>query len=394
MQTSSPAAPFFRRMFMLLILYWLVSVIGAVKFLGADTLATVLPYHQSSALANVLLVLAILSGILGGVTGTFPPASARMLRVMTRVWTFFIALAALLALLGVTEGRTGLELPPLLDLALIALLAGFGALISQHRSMGTGSGLIVLVGLGCIIAGLIVGLMPANTFLNDRSFRVIAVGLIHNVGFVLTAWSLLAARPSAPAENSLLFSGGLLIVWGFGMTLPGLHTLIDSPILTLLGWLALPGLPALAWIVVRGTAPLISPERRSALTVLAQGSLLAASVIGGINALPAANPWLAGTRLTDVQAVLVTVTVLAALMATVLPGPGRSRAWFVAGVGVASLALIAAGIGQVTAERIQGIGYLESQQALIPIYVLWTAGLLIAGAATLILARRIRESRS
>lgn len=107
---TAAARRFFNQMSILLVLYWVTTLIGAVKFLGSDALATVLPYHQSNALASVLLQTALLSGILGASVQVFRIEADRALRLFARLWTAFVIVAGILALLGVTDGRAGLEL--------------------------------------------------------------------------------------------------------------------------------------------------------------------------------------------------------------------------------------------------------------------------------------------
>ncbi|MDL5054078.1 hypothetical protein QQ056_11055 [Oscillatoria laete-virens NRMC-F 0139] len=392
---TAAARRFFNQMSILLVLYWVTTLIGAVKFLGSDALATVLPYHQSNALASVLLQTALLSGILGASVQVFRIEADRALRLFARLWTAFVIVAGILALLGVTDGRAGLELPPLLDVILIALLAAFCALAARHHTVSEGSSLLWLVGMGSIIAGLLVGLMPSGTFLNDRIFRVIAVGLIQPVGFILTTWTLIMARPGAPSEKSLYFMGGLLAIWGMAMIMTGLQTLIDSPVLTVVSWLSVLALPAVGLIVVRGAFPLAAQHEHPVLIRLMQAALLLASLLGAFHALPLVSPWIIGTRLTDAMHSLIAVAAMTPLLALALPDRRRLAIIFAAGIAVFSAALIVAGVSQVSAERTLGVGYLESQASLVPVYSVWAAGLLIAALATIALGwgpRREQQS--
>src|SRR3954466_7665254 len=116
---------FFQQTVLLLILYVIASLLAGVKFLSAtDPLLTVLPYNQAGALANVLLNLTVLTGLIGG--GLYLADQHRtnslFLRLAGIVWTVLLILAILAGVFGLLAGRNLLELPLALTIVLLVAL--------------------------------------------------------------------------------------------------------------------------------------------------------------------------------------------------------------------------------------------------------------------------------
>src|SRR5690554_2329619 len=84
----------------LLLLYTLAALLGAVQFIDNDFLLHVLPYHQLGAFGNVLLYLTMLTGLISG--GVYVIAAERadgmlwnepLLRYLSWGWTLLLVLA-------------------------------------------------------------------------------------------------------------------------------------------------------------------------------------------------------------------------------------------------------------------------------------------------------------
>src|SRR5436190_22245684 len=113
---------FFQQTVIMLILAVIAALVAGVKFLAAnDPLLTVLPYNQAGALANVLLNLTVLTGLIGG--GLYLTDQWRIntvaLRLAGIVWAILLILAVLAGLLGLLVGRNLLELPLVLNVVLV-----------------------------------------------------------------------------------------------------------------------------------------------------------------------------------------------------------------------------------------------------------------------------------
>jgi len=118
--------------------------------------------------------------------------------------------------------------------------------------------------------------------------------------------------------------------------------------------------------------------------------LLGPGLLGGLQAAPGIHQWTVGTRLSDLQMTLTAFAVVAVVLGVInqvtaeLRGQngrvtGFTPFWLVAfGVVGGAAALGSAGVVQTYLERITGIGYLETQTLIMPLYALWLVGLLSA----------------
>src|SRR5215813_12823504 len=124
--TQKLAYRLFLQTLVLLILYALVSLLGAVKFLSPnDSLAYTLPYNQVGSLADILLNLTALTGLIAGgvyVASQNRVANERLLGYTGWLWAALLVLSVLGGLIGFFAGRNALEIPSLFNIVLVVAL--------------------------------------------------------------------------------------------------------------------------------------------------------------------------------------------------------------------------------------------------------------------------------
>jgi nitric oxide reductase subunit B len=399
---------FFAQPVVLLMLYAAVGLLSAVKFLSPDDpLALTIPYQFVGGLANVLLNLAVLTGLLGGgvyAAGGDSVPNGRLLQYVAWGWTGLLILAFAAGLLGLLDGRHMLELPfalRILQLVLMILIL-YSIVSSSPRSSAMQ---VWAVGLGISAVTILVSLIQPSDFLADRVLRALAVGLNQNVAYPLAAFALgywLMRRFSI--VEAVWIDTGIYTVAGL-VTLAGVMVTV-SP-LVLLGapeWAGVVGniaailVPILYLIVAahcysalsnRSTDPALSAHWFALSLVLL---LLGVGLLGGLASAPGISQWTIGTRLTDLQATLTLLGAGVMALGVVNQGAaelygqnrritGLSPFWLVTfGAVGGGLALGAAGVAQTYMERLLSVGYLDTQNLLIPLYILWVVGMLLLAA--------------
>jgi nitric oxide reductase subunit B len=408
----------FAQTIVLLMLYAAVALVGAVKFLAPDSLVSSLSYAQAGAFGNVLLNLAILTGLLG--SGLYVVASTRLSRTLGDerlllytfwLWTLLLLLAFFAGILGLLEGRHLLELPPLLDIIQVIALALF--IIAIVRSVADWSPVPLVWTLGlslCVLCSLI-GLIPTTDYVQDRVLRTLAVGLNFNVAYVLAGVALgfwLMRRFSRIAQQwadmGLYSVAGLLTLAGTLVTAASLYPFNTNSLTVLLGNIAVFAVP-LAYIIFASHSYYALSNRNSTATLAAHWYalavlllLLSIGILGALQSAPTIQQWTLGTRLTDLQTTLTAFGIIAIIFGAINQATAEIRGlnqritglmpfWLVAfGLIGGGLALSAAGLVQVYLERILSIGFLETQTLLIPLYVFWILGTLAAALGILIYA--------
>lgn len=430
-RTQNVTYGLFRHAVLLLIAYALVSLLAAVKFLGDDPLATTLPFHQVNGFANVLLQLAILSGLLGG--GLYAAASGRTdnrvyderaLFSLYRAWTVTVILSALAGIAGLLEGRANLELPPLLDVIVVVLVTLIAAItvraVPRPRTV-TSVVPIWALGMGLVVVGMVVGLIPPADYLQDRMLRALALGLMHFMGFPVAAvalgfWLMHRFSNVTPrwAQMGVNTVTGLVALAGALLTASSFQTIIDNGVLHGLSTVGV-GLIPLIYAIFAAHSYRAFTDRNTNMTLAAQWLglgvvllLLSGGILGGLMALPSVYDVAAGTRLSDAQATLMQLGVIAVLLGVFNQASAELRSenrrvtglvpFWLTGFGAmgGGLALVAAGIVQVYLERLLSVGYLETQTLLIPLYTLWFIGLVLlaAGVVTYALGFWARRPQS
>lgn len=414
MQTMTPTQKIAYRLFqqtlILLVLYALVALLVALKFLSpSDPLADSLPYNQVGTLAHILLNLTVLTGLLSGgvyIISQETIRSAKLLDYTAWLWTALLILAVAGGLLGFTSGRYGIELPPLLQIGLIAALSLFigNILLSAAR-------LPVIqvwsIGLALSVLSALIALLPFSDYVTGHSLRALVVGVNINLayplaGVALAFWLMHRFSNITPAwaEGSLYTVAGMLAVAGVLLILPHVYVFGAPDWVRTLGSLAAMIVPILYLIFAAHSYRALS-DRNNTYTLAAHWYalslllfLLGAGLLGAVQALPGVNPWTSGTRLTDVQAMLMMLAVVMLSLGIINQATAELRGqnrrvtglmpfWLIAfGVTGSAAALGGAGLVQTYLERILSIGYLDTQTLLIPLYTGWAAGLvaLVLGA--------------
>lgn len=410
---------------LLLVWYAGASLLAAVKFLSVDPLAVALPYSQVNGFANVVLHLTLITGLLAGglyIAGlqsiTDKPQNERGLVSLWRGWTLFLVLSVLAGLLGLLEGRANAELPFVLDIAEIILLALWLVIILRrldsstllntpiHAGQGTtraawnGFLMVWAAGLTLCIAGLLIGLLPASNMLSERVLGVLSQGLcdtlgLGSMGLAVAFWVLTRVSNSATAwiEASLLrVAGVFLIANALSSAAQVLH--LPNAIQAAGIGAALLSLFATAWLIAHSYRALSNraPIHTLAVHWFVLGVILlsvGSGLLGAVLSLPAVQAAAQGTQLTVLQHHLGAMGLLAWVLGFINQAVAEMRGqnfritglvpfWCVAlGLGGGSLAFFAAGVVQLYLERLMSMGYLETQAALVPLYALWILGLLI-----------------
>lgn len=386
----------------LLLLYAVTALMSAAKFLSAnDPLFSALPYNHISGLANVLLQLAVLSGLLGGgvhVTRQHKIANLTILNYSAWAWVGLAVLATLAGLLNISDGRNLLEMPTLLKGVMLVCLV----LIAGNILLGTRTVPVVqLWAIGMLLSAscTLISLLPAADYVSDRVLRTLAVGLNINLALPLAAFALgfwLMHRFSnvTPnwADTGIYTVAGLITLAGVLVSLPPLYHFGAPEWTVTLGNLALIVVPILYLIIAAHSYRALA-DRNTTYTFAAHwfalGLLLLLIGVGFLGAILAPysiNQYTIGTRLSDLQTTLTLLGLMAMGLGVINQGVAELRGhnqkvtgltpfWLAAfGVIGGGIALGAAGVVQTFTERQLSVGYLDTQTLIIPLYTGWFAG--------------------
>lgn len=391
----------------LLVLYALAALLTAIKFLGADALMTSAPYPHTALLTDTLGHLAIVSGLLGA--GLWIAASSRpdhqiaapsALGLLGRGWLVVVVLSTLAALLHITDGRSGVDLPALLHIAQAGVLVGAVGLIGRAAAARSGVVLVWMVGLILHVAGLLLLLIPFDHPLTAWTARSLAL-TVQTGGLMLAAlgviyWLLHRVSDVTPgwAQSSLYTTAGLLVIAAAARIVSDLAGLLPTGSLDTFSAL-LSGAAVVGWLIVLAHAYHALSRRNSTQTLAGHWIVLAylawfiGALISAAASVPALRPNLAGTRALDAADSLIALGLVAIVLAAInhitaeLRGENRRitgliPVWLVsAGAIGGSLLLAIAGIVQAYLERAVQLGYLETQALLVPLYIGWVAALIL-----------------
>lgn len=418
---------FFVQMTLLLLAYAALVLLAALDFLTPDA-APAIPYPRAGALANTLLNLAALTGLLGG--GVYLAASQRpdsrlprenLLRGAAWLWAALLALAAAAGLLGWLEGRHLLELPPLL--VVIQAAAVVGVMVAVAAVPRSPLAQLWLVGLGIAVVGMLINLLPPADYVQDRALRALSAGLRINIACPLAAvalgfWLMHRFSNITPgwADTSVYSAAGVVTLAGALVTLPPLHMLAApgrADWMAALGSASVIVVPALYLMLAAHGYRALS-DRNLARTLSAHWYalalllfLLGPGLLGSLQADPDALRWTLGTRLTDLQHTLTALIPVAMALGTANQAAAELRGrnwrvtglipfWLVAfGIIIGALGLAGAGLAQTYLERRLGLDYLHTQALIAPLYRLWAAGWLAVtlGAGVYALTFWLRRPR-
>ena len=391
---------FFQQTVILLILYVIAALVAGAKFLATDDpLLTVLPYNQAGALANVLLNLTVLTGLVGG--GLYLAAQQRInamaLRLAGVVWTALLILSVLAGLFGLLGGRNLMELPLVLNAVLaVGLLLVLATVVPSIRAPMSQ---LWTLGLVLVLVGILIGLLPAGDYLQERGLRALAVGVQMNIAYPLMAlalgyWLMHRFSDLTPAwlEHDIYIAAGLVLLAGVCLTFARVQSAA--------GWVTSVGnwatviAPLLYVLVIARCYPALT-QRNGTHTLAAHWFtlsillyFLAFGLVAAVQLAPAIRPYTLGTRLADLQSTLTLMAAVVMSLGVVNQAAAelRGQNWRVTGltpfwlvsVGIlgGGLALGAAGVVQVYLERLLSMGYLDTQVLIVPLYIGWVMGLI------------------
>jgi len=414
---SKIIANLFTQSALLFIAYALLALLGAVKFLGNDPLSSALPYHQVAPWSAVLLRLAIMSGLLASGLKMFADSvpsdplenaesasqSARILNYTAQGWTVFVIVAFLFGALGLLDGRYGMELPVFLSIIQAILMALFVSVIAINARPLNHSLAVWLMGMFISTLCTFTTVISPSDPLQAQTVATVAAGVNLNVAHMVAAaailfW-LLGHDQSAQDETAVYLYAGTLAVTGALVTLAPLNLLsANSAFLSVLTLIAAAGAAVIfiRWIT-------ISVKQAAGWVTLAAFLLLCGlSILGGFSAVGSISRWTLGTRLSDLQVTLISLAVMTLVLAMNEAYENKTRTnraqlpfWLISGgILIAGFGLAGAGLVQTYLERIVGVGYLETQTYIQPLYAVWTLGLvaLLLGAVGYTLSQVFRRT--
>jgi nitric oxide reductase subunit B len=395
MTTKQITNGLFSQALLFLVLYAATALISAVKFLGSDDpLIYSIPYHQVNAFSHVLLNLAILSGLIGcglNIAISENSNSSPLLTWIYRGWTLLLVLAFLAGAFGLLEGRHMLELPKFLDMVQAVLITAFVIVVFLILPSRSPIMIMWLIGMIVSVIAVVMSLLPSSNAVQGGLLDGLAVGLSVNVAYPLAAVAVIFwLGREYVTENQVYGIAGVIAVAGSLLTLSSLNSLNPddlSRLLSVLGTILAP----IAYLILTA----YTYHNASQWQRLAPLLFLFNAVLGGLQSLPNVNQWTQGTRLTDLQMTLTLWASTAAVLAVIYQLSEREGMWSIAafwmlamGFAIGGTALGGAGLVQTYMERILSVGYLETQTYLIPIYIFWVIGLLVAAIGIAIYAVR------
>jgi nitric oxide reductase subunit B len=379
---------------LLFVLYAAAALISAVKFLGSDSLVYSLPYHQVSAFSHVLMSLAITSGLLGSglyIATSENASSSPLLTWIYRGWTLLLVLAFLAGSFGLLEGRHMLELPKLLDIFQVILVATFVVVIFIILPSRSPLMVIWMVGIIASVISIIIGLLPVSNAIQGGLLDGLAVGLNINIAYPLAAVAIIfwLIREQI-SENQIYSLAGLTTVAGAFLTLSSLNSLNPDELSLLLSTISAILAP-LAYVILA----VYTYRHANQWQKLGILLFLFNGILSGLQSLPTINQWSQGTRFTDLQSTLAAWAIIAIMFAIMQQLSEREGKWnsvsfwtLAIGFAIGGVALGSAGLVQTYLERILSVGYLETQGYMIPLYIFWVVGLLIAALGIALYAVR------
>jgi len=400
--TQKIATRFFLQTVILFILYALAALLGAAKFLTPDDSLAGLPYQQIGGMANILLHLTALTGLLGGgiyIASQHKVFNETLLNYSSWTWTGLLVLSVLAGLLNILEGRNMLELPTFLDMVLIVLLT----LIAGNILLGAPRVPVIHIwSIGILLSAIcaVISLLPANDYLQDRVLRALSVGLNMNVAFPLATtalgfWLMHRFSNVTPgwADMGIYSVGGLVMLAGVLVSLTPLYVMAAPEWVRMLGNLAVFVVPV-AYLIFAAHSYKALADRNATYTLAGHWYtlsllllLLGIGLLGGVQSATGVSVYTLGTRLTDLQSTFVGLAVVSMALGVINQGAaelkghnrrltGLSPFWLVAfGIIGGGLALGAAGAVQTITERQLSVGYLDTQTLVIPLYQGWFLGL-------------------
>ncbi len=410
--TQKLAYHFFLQTLVLFILYALVALLGAVKFLSPnDPLAFTLPYSQLGSFGDILLNFTALTGLLAGgiyIASQHRIWNERLLAYTAWLWTALLILAVVNSLLGLFSGRSGLELPIFLSIIqLVTLILFVGNILAGSSRVPV----IQIWGIGLIasILSTLISLLSLPDYLSNQVLRALSLSLNLNIAYPLGAvalgfWLMHRFSNVTPvwADRGVYNVAGMLVIAGVLVSLPSLYTLGSPEWTGTIGNIAVIVVPILYLIFAAHSYRALS-DRNPTHTLAAHWFalslllfLLGIGLIGSTQTLPDVHAYTTGTRLSDLQTTLTLLAVVSMSLGFINQATAELRGqnrrvtglmpfWLVAfGIIGGALALGLTGVVQTFLERKANLGYLDTQTLIVPLYTGWFAGLVVLTSGILI----------
>lgn len=370
---------------LLLVIHGAMSLMTAVKFLPVDPLTDSLPYMQASGFSNVMLELAMLTGLIGIAIYYQVSENTTLLSWMHRLWTVAIVLIVIAGLLNILQGTHLRELPFALAIFLIVLVLGWIFVLLQ--SPNNEGKWVILSGLGFVVIAGIVGIVPADNPLTDRILRAVTVNTRFFIAYPLGALAIFYWRQNI---DTLQWNASVIAIIGAIASITSLNAI---GLLGLPGWL-------MAIVIVIGMVFVLhtltgSGYAWSYITAMLWGVGFA---ISALLIIPEIGQHIAGTRLADVQVTFMSWGVWLLIIGHATDHMKQrfqyAPIWLLSiGLAISLGTLITAGVVQIFMERLLGIGYLDTQNALVPVYMMWIIGLLVLSVGVIVLTYQMAFAR-
>lgn len=426
-RTQAVAYPYFAVALLLFGLQVAFGLLAAAKFLGPDPLIDVLPFDRVKAIHTNLLIVWVLTGFMGAAYYLVPEESAtelwspRLAYVALGVWVLMGLTAVIGYAFGWTEGNKLLEQPFPLKLVIVAVMLMFlGNLIMTIRQTGrwTTTEAVLVAGLILTAVLYLPALLTWDNYTVSIFYRWWTVhlwveGVWEMVQGGLLAYLLirLSGVDREVLEKWLYVIVGLTFISGilgtahhyywvgvpqYWLPIGGLFSALE-PLVFL-------GMAMYAYFAMRRSG-MAHPNRLALHWTIGSAifSALGAGLLGLAHTWPAVNRWTHGTLITSMHGHSAFfgayAMIVLAMITYALPYfTGREESslerplglwafWLmVGGMFGMTMALAAAGIGQVYLERIIGLGFLETQRKIqVHFLMLIGTGLLFALGTALFL---------
>jgi hypothetical protein len=347
----------------LLVVALAAYVLTVMKYQAVDPLVNALPYMQTAGAARSLLVLATLVGLVAVVLKEYGDEIGPLTQIwLVRGWQALIGVVLLAVVLNIMESRTWLELPLVLDVTVLSLSAvTFWSMRGRLLANKLLIGWLVMIGM-CLVAGW---LLPAHP-MEDIALQVIAGGLLIQMALPVTMM-VASGIENEYLVGSMIFGGSLMAA---------------SPMIAL-GWEESTFFRFVIIVLITivygfGFFRIIDRSRTALAFFLLQ------MLLGTLISVPGIMPYLHGTLLVTLQYLLPLTGTLLLIGEKLFPSIQDSviiKVLLIGGSMVTIGVLLTAGIAQVYLERVFSIGYLDVQNALIPLFAMWIigAGMLLLG---------------
>jgi hypothetical protein len=262
-----------------------------------------------------------------------------------------------------------LELPYVLDIFQLVLLALWLFLLAHGK--GNLAKEIFLAAL--LIIGLSYGfsLLPIQSPLYDRILRVLMVNARYFVAYPLAA--LVLAYWLKP-EIQIYQVAAALVLLG---SMVSISPLTATGTIWATGLIIAPLIFLFSLFIVRMS---FAKDNWGNLALLF--FMLSLGILGAAFAFPALGMYMLGSQLSALQYELAAWAVLAIVFSLICQlsqdNAQGFRFWLTTGGLVTAFAALAlAGVVQAFMERVLSIGYLDTQNTLLPLYIIWIIGILL-----------------